>query len=110
MHYETRQHSIVFFRDAGDPKFYGVRYARGEHALLHFLKKELNKQGWDLIKKLMRKDGHMVSEYQPYLRARFAKSKGPNVCIYSGFFAIRGANEDWNAGEVTLNISECWKK
>ena len=95
--------AVTFIREEGDPKFYGIREAKGEHALLHYLKKHFNAEGNDFIKKRVEKDGHMMGdEYQPYLRTRNAKSKGLNCCIYSGFYALRGANTDWNEGKVTL--------
>lgn len=101
------QSTVTFIRESTDPKFYGVKYAKGEKALFHFLKGELNKQGNDFIKKGIQKDGHLMGDqYQPYLRTRSPKSPGLNVAIYSGFYAIRGANEDWNDGEVTLCVEE----
>ena len=50
-------HSLTIQREPGDPKFYGDRAAAGESALLYYLKKHLNSQGYDLIKKRMQKDG-----------------------------------------------------
>ena len=105
--------SVTLVREAGDPKFFGMQGAKGEHALLHFLKVALNKQGNDLIKKRIQKDGHMMGDkYQPYLRTRGPRSKGRQVMIYSGFYAIRGANDDWNNdGEVTFCVTPTdWRK
>ena len=91
---------IELTREATDPKFYGVAWAKGESALFYFIKKWLNEHGFDCIKKRAQKDGHLVwDEYQPYLRDR----KG-DWCIISGFYALRGANEDWNEGCVDLNF------
>ena len=96
---------ITFKREEGDPKFYGTMHAKGEHALLHFIKKWMNARGFSLIKKLAQKDGHMVGDqYQPYLRTSSPKKHFPHVYIISTFYAIRGANEDWNKGEVTLAL------
>jgi hypothetical protein len=95
--------SITFTREENDPKFYGITHAKGEHALFHFIKKIMNARGFSLIKKRMQKDGHMMGdEYQPYLRTKNPRVKGPHVMLYSGFYQIRGANEDWNEGSVTL--------
>ena len=108
--------SVKLTREPGDPKFYGTRFAAGEHALLHHLKIALNKQGDDLIKKRVQKDGHMMGdEFQPYLRTRGPRSRGRQVMIYSGFYALRGANDDWNEkGEVTLCVTpiapDDWRK
>jgi hypothetical protein len=99
------ENTVKIVREDGDPKFYGIRGAKGEHALFHFLKQTLNAQGNDLIKKRAQRDGHMLGdEFQPYLRTRSARSPGLNVAIYSGFYALRGANEDWNEGEVSLLV------
>jgi hypothetical protein len=112
MKIEWKTGSVTLTREPGDPKFYGQRFAAGEHALFHFLKKTLNAQGNDLIKKRAQKDGHMLGdEYQPYLRTRSAKSPGLNIAVYSGFYALRGANEDWNEGSVTLLVEpEFWTR
>ena len=96
---------LIVTREPSDPKFHGVRNAAGESALLYAIKQHLNAKGYDLIKKRMASDGHMVSEYQQYLRTRSANSPGPNIAIYSGFFAIRGANEDFNEGRVVLEVA-----
>ncbi|MCK9462622.1 MAG: hypothetical protein M0R80_23635 [Proteobacteria bacterium] len=95
--------SVTFVREAGDPTFYGIKHAKGEHALFYFIKKWLNERGFTFIKKCAQKDGCMVGdEFQPYLR--WATMDAPCICIISGFYALRGANEDWNKGEVTLNV------
>lgn len=90
-------------REEGDPKFYGV--ATGESRLLHYLKTQLNAQGYDLIKKRMWKDGHLMDDTQQYLRTRSPKSKGPHVFIWNGQWAIRGAEVDWNEGSVTFELA-----
>ena len=101
--------TVTFIREPNDPKFYGIRFAKGEHNLFHFLKGAINAEGNDLIKKRAQKDGHMLGdEYQPYLRTRSPRSPGRNVMIYSGFYALRGADTDWNEGKVTLCMSPCW--
>lgn len=99
----TNGGSVTFYRDPDDPKFYGSAGAKGEHNLFHYFSKWLNKRGFSLIKKRMWKDGHLVDDIQPYLRCRNKNPKFPHLFIYSHFFALRGANEDWNKrGEVTL--------
>jgi hypothetical protein len=91
---------VRFIREVTDPKFYGAKYATGESALFHFIKKWLNERGFDCIKKRAQSDGHMVGDqYQPYLRDRKGK-----WCIISGFYALRDANKDWNEGCVDLNF------
>ena len=90
-----------------DPKFYGVGNAKGESNFLYFLKNILNKEyGYDLIKKRMWRDGHMVDDMQQYLRTRSPKSKGAKVAIYNPNWAVEGAEERWNEGEVTLAVMQ----
>ena len=114
---------VTFIRGEDDPKFYGNVHAKGEHALFYFIKRWLNARGFNLIKKRAQQDGHMLGdEYQPYLRcmSKTALARGcdnpkingwvsPHIMIYSGIYAIRGANEDWNEGKTELQIQgNCW--
>jgi hypothetical protein len=83
-------------KEAGDEKFYS------ESVLLYHVKNILNKDGHDLIKKVMSKDGHMVGgdTYPYYLRDR--KSK---YCIYDPNYCLRSIAEDFNErGVVELEI------
>ena len=99
--------AVTFYREEGDPHFHGIKHAKGEHALLHFIKKWLNARGFDLIKKRAQQDGHMLGDqYQPYLRCRHKNSNSPHIMLYSGNYALRGANEDWNNGEVRLLMQD----
>ena len=92
-------------RQEYDSKFYGIKNAAGESRFLHWLKGILNKQyGYDLIKKHMCQDGHLVDDMQQYLRTRSPKSQGPHVAIYNDHWAICGAEEDFNSGRVCLAI------
>jgi len=107
--------SIEFIREQGDPKFYGVRGAKGESNLFHWLRKQLAKghrdlpsgfpKGW--IKKRMWKDGHMVDSMQQYLRTRKPIGKAGDgtplyLCLHNAQWAIRGAEVSWNEGGVRL--------
>jgi hypothetical protein len=93
-------------RQPGDPHFSGVTDAAGESRLLYHVKKALNDQGYDLIKKRMWKDGHLVDDLQQYLRTR--KPSGDpdkDIYIYNEQWAIKGAEEDFNKhGIVTLSV------
>ena len=95
---------LIVTREENDSKYYGNANAAGESKLLHDIKKELNKQGYDLIKKRMAKDGHLVDDMQQYLRTRKKGAGIADIYIYSGFWAIEGANERFNRGEVSLNV------
>ncbi len=103
---------ITFYREPGDPKFHGLRYAKGEHALFRFLAKWLNARGFSVIKKRAQLDGHMIGDqYQPYLRTRKPRPGVPQVMVWSGFYALRGANEDWNRGQVSLLLEvDCFER
>jgi len=104
--------SITVVREQNDPRFYGVKEAKGESNLFHWLKKQLAQQHHDLpenfpadwIKKRAWKDGHMLDEMQQYLRSRKPISKRDGVeyylCIYNGMWAIQGADYYWNQGSV----------
>jgi hypothetical protein len=102
--------TLTVEREPGDPRFYGVQYAKGESNFLHFLKKLLNEQyGFDLIKKRMWKDGHMVDDMQQYLRTRKPTSKGPKVMLWNTHWAINGLEEDWNQGKAVLSIESMFE-
>lgn len=95
---------LIVTREEGDKKYHGIVNAKGEHNLFYAIKNELNKQGYDLIKKLMWKDGHLVDDMQPYLRTRKKGAGKADIYISSDFWALRGANEDFNKGEVSLRV------
>ena len=97
------------FKEKKDPKFYGKYshyqgWGSGESKLLYHIKKELNKIGFDVIKKRMCKDGHMVSEEQQYIRTR--KMSGQrSFYIYDSHYSIRNLADDWNKnGEIELRM------
>jgi hypothetical protein len=104
MKLEFKGNTLHVTREENDPKYYGDHNGKGESHLLHAIKNELNKQGYDLIKKRMGKDGHLVDDLQQYLRTRKKGAGIADIYIYSGFWALRGANEDFNNGEVSLNV------
>lgn len=73
-----------------------------ESQLLHHIKLELKKNGFDVIKKRMYKDGHLVSDNQFYLRDRKGK-----FCIFDQAFAIRNLASDYNNdNEVYLTYKQ----
>lgn len=97
--------SLIVTREANDPKYYGALNAKGESNLLHAIKNQLNAEGYDLIKKRMWKDGHLVDDCQQYLRTRKKGAGKADIYIYNNRFAIYGANERFNEGEVTLSVT-----
>lgn len=109
---------VTFVRDNNDPKFYGVQQAKGESNLFHWLKYQIAKGHPDLpsnfpihwIKKRMWKDGHMKDDMQQYLRTQKPVHKDEYgtkfyLCMYNGMWTIRGAEEDWNEGSMTLTMN-----
>lgn len=112
MKIEFHKTYIEVFREKGDKAFYGIQNAAGESALLYAIKKLLNSQGYDLIKKRMHKDGHLVDEMQQYLRTR--KPSGDptkDIYLYNGMWAIEGAEKMYNQGScrfaLTTDIFNC---
>jgi hypothetical protein len=101
---EIKENVLIVTREGTDPKYYGNRNAVGESNLLHAIKNKLNSEGYDLIKKRMWKDGHLVDDCQQYLRTRKKGAGKADIYIYSPFFAVRGANEPFNEGSVMLTI------
>lgn len=90
------KHAVIVHREPGDVRLHN------ESQLLYRVKLALNKQGCDLIKKLMSKDGHLVSDTVHYLRTR---SRKKNVfCIWNANYQISDAAEDlWVDGKVALD-------
>jgi hypothetical protein len=106
MKLKMREHSIVVTREPGDSRCSGVVNAAGESRLLYHIKKLLNTQGYDLIKKHMAKDGHLVDDLQQYLRTRKPSGEtSKDIYIYNSMWAIEGAEEELNkTGSVTLSV------
>ena len=77
-----------------------------ESQLLYQLKLMLNQRGYDFVKKLMWKDGHLVSDTQHYLRRRRPKP-GRIRAIYDHLYAVRNSAQDYNNWQrVTFSV-EC---
>lgn len=92
------------YRESTDLKIYGVVNAAGESRLLHLVKQELNKQGYDLIKKRMWRDGHLVDDLQQYLRTRKKGAGKADIYIYNQYWAVDGAEVAYNEGHAELTV------
>jgi hypothetical protein len=68
--------------------------------LLYHIKNELIKKGYDVIKKLACKDGHLVSDTLYYIRDRKKR-----WYIHDSDYMIRFAYKDFNQGRVVLDIT-----
>ena len=105
--------SMLVEKEHGDKNFYTTNWASGESVLLHCLKKMLNNCGFDLIKKRMWKDGHLVDAGQLYLRTR--KPSGDpakDIMLYNAHWQMRGLDEDWRqVGNCRLAlVCNCFSK
>lgn len=108
MNVEIKNHVCIVTREKGDPKFYGVVNGAGESKLLYAVKKKLNDQGYNLIKKRMYKDGHLVDDLQQYLRTQ-KPSGNPekDIYIYNSNWNVQGAEENYNKeGIVILSVDK----
>ena len=100
MKIELKENILNITREKGDKW-------QGESELLHNIKKALNGKGFDFIKKLMWKDGHLVDDRQHYIRARKLPAKAGEIeSIWDTSWQIRGTHEPYNAFEtLTLAIN-----
>ena len=104
-----KEHKCEVIREEGDSKIYGIVNAAGESRLLYLVQRELKKQGHDVIKKRMYKDGHLVDDLQQYIRTR--EGSEPSFAIYNTHWAINGAEEDFNQGKAVLCvIRDLWNE
>jgi Fe-S cluster assembly scaffold protein SufB len=106
MKLEMTETTLTVTAEKGDKKYYHRgrnSWGSNESNLLYAILKELKKQGYDLIKKRMHKDGHLVDDSQQYIRSR--KLKAGAIAIYDSQYAIRNMADDWNKeGKITLSV------
>jgi uncharacterized protein (UPF0297 family) len=100
MNIEIKNNTVTVKRINDKEKFYS------ESQLLYEIKNELNNKGYNVIKKLMWKDGHLMGDnYTHYIRERNWK-----FAIFDGDWQIRLLHEDYNKnGYITLVIEELGK-
>jgi hypothetical protein len=91
-------------KEKGDPIFHRSGWADAESTFLYHVKQELEKQGFDCIKKRMWKDGHMVDDEQQYIRDRTPDYKW---AIYNDCWTVHDAGMEFNEhGETYLRYKE----
>ena len=97
MNIQIKKNTVVVTRTNDKEKFYN------ESTFLYHIKNELIENGYDVIKKRMWKDGHMMGDdTTQYIRDRNCK-----FAIYDGEWMIRSLYDDYNeSGQVTLNYIE----
>ena len=105
MRLEFKNDALIATKEDSDPKYYGTINAAGESRLLYAIKKQLNDRGFDLIKKRMWRDGHLVPDLQQYLRARKPTGyKDEDIALYNTSWEIDGLNDRFNAGGCVLGV------
>lgn len=88
-------------RESNDPR------PSNESHLLHMIKKNLIAQGFDVIKKRMWKDGHMVADTCQYIRSRNVKDPD-GFMLWDDQYAVRDLAQDYRKnGIVTLHCVPC---
>lgn len=94
-------------KEKGDPIFRHTTWASAESTFLYYVKQELIKQGYNVIKKLMWKDGHLVDDTQQYIRTRHWGDLNVDgeFCVYNSEYSIVDAGETFNKhGSYRLRI------
>ncbi len=88
---------VRVFRETGDKRI------RNESDFFHRVKLALKLAGYDVIKKLMHKDGHLTAEENYYVRTRAVKGQ-LSFAVWDGNYAIRSLVEEFNKkGRIILN-------
>lgn len=92
-------------KESGDPYFKNSGWTLSESIFLYHVKAELIKQGYDVIKKRMWRDGHLVDETQQYIRTRSGLSKLNDFAIYNSQYSLWDAGIEFNHnGKVDLDL------
>ena len=90
---------VIVRKEVGDPRFYGMH---ADSVFLHHVKKALQRRGYDCIKRLAWKDGHLVSDTMHYLRDRKYKW----LC-WDPNYAVRSIAKTFqDTGEAMLVVEE----
>ena len=97
MKLEIHKNYLKAIREPNDPKYYSIVNAAGESRFLHAVKKALIELGYDVVKKRMVKDGHLVDDLQQYIKMR-----DNTCCWFNDHWAINGLDEDFNKGYAVL--------
>lgn len=94
VNFSLTDHKIEVIKEKGD-KRYSRGYALPESGFLYDVMQALKKQGYDVIKKRMAKDGHMMDDLQQYIRTR-KTSGNDSFCIYNCMWATYDLGEEYN--------------
>jgi len=91
-----RNGTITIIREEGDKKVYN------DSTLMRHIARKLNEMGYNVVKKLMWRDGHMVDDNLTYIKTK--RTDEQSFFIYDGAYNIRSAYKDYNEGELILNM------
>ena len=93
---------LVVTREAGDPA------VSGNGRLLYQIKARASELlGAQLIKKLMWKDGHLVSDHKHYLRSRHQKAGRPIFAVTDDQWNIRSIESEYNrTGQAWFKVQD----
>lgn len=87
---------IIVSKDVTDRRYY-----KDDSHLMYAIKKELQKKGYDCIKKLAYKDGHLVDNHMHYIRDRKYR-----WFLFDSEYAVRSMAMAFDSGEeVKLLLS-----
>lgn len=91
-----KKNTCEVIKEKGDPHFSSSNWAEAESTFLYHVLQNLKKQGYDLIKKRMWKDGHLVDETQQYLRTRSWRGEEGEFCLYNHAYALCDLGLEFN--------------
>ena len=91
-----KRHCALVYKTARDAR------VNSDSQFLYHVKRELQRRGFDVIKKRMWRDGHMVSDTQQYVRTRDTKN---GFAVFQTDYALRSSYPSYNSGHVvTLGL------
>ena len=91
-------------KEKTDKKFTSSNWSDAESTFLYHVLQELKKQGYDLIKKRMHKDGHLVDDLQQYIRSRKLDRANGYFCIFNNGYALFDAGKSFNTTMVGESV------
>ena len=94
MKFKWSKNNVTVVKESKDRKYYN------DSNLFYAIKKNLIQIGYDVIKKEMVKDGHLVSECVYYIRQRKGK-----FAIWDSMYQVRNTYTEFNNGSVILNLA-----
>jgi hypothetical protein len=96
-------------KEKGDPYFSSGGYANAESTFLYHVKRELQKQGYDVIKKRISSDpGNLVDDYAQWVRTRnwnIENDKKVEFAVFNDNRVMYDAGLEFNReGEFVLAV------